>query len=102
MVLPHGANGWQLCMAAYGITFGARLLCPALFGAGEAFHLISAFGMRSELIGLVILVHAAASALSVFVLSGASYSCPALSSIGAMLWTAIGISHAALEIGAGT
>lgn len=106
MRVPYGANGWQLCMGCYGVAFALRLMWPALTGASESVRLfgagpIGATGVDTRLAGAVILAHALAAIASLFVFAGRSYWCPMICSLGALIWTLVGISQTALALGHG-
>jgi hypothetical protein len=92
--LPYGANGWQLCMAAYGTVYALRHLWPHALGHGLVQMLMSP--AVDTLIGALVLTHSAISAIAVL-FGRQDYWQAMLASLGAVLWTSLGITSVTLE-----
>jgi hypothetical protein len=98
--LPYGANGWQLCMGLYGIAFGAQLIWPDICGGRVIYGILADFGF-GHYIGWLVLLHGVAAVLSLFLLAGRSYWCPMLCSLGALIWTLVGLSQTTMSLARG-
>jgi hypothetical protein len=91
MSIQYSTYSWQLCMAGYGVSFGARLLWPELTGFGESHATALQLGVMPAVIGLLVLAYSVLSALAVFLTDAFDYMRAMLASLGAVLWTTIGL-----------
>jgi hypothetical protein len=78
-------------MVGYGLSFGARLLWPELTGPGESHAAALELGVTPAVIGLLVLAYSVMSALAVFLADAFEYIRAVLVSLGAVLWTTIGL-----------
>jgi hypothetical protein len=85
------ANGWQLCMAVYGLTFGARLLWPNLTGLAEVQTTALELGAIPTILGILVLVHSILSGAALILADAREIMRAMLVSLGAMLWTTVGL-----------
>ena len=99
MHLPSNVNGWQACMAVYGISLAARLIWPGLTGIGESHAVFDQIEGGARVIGLLVLgsslLFAAASLMPANPLETLS------TSFGAFLWTTIGLVSTIGEVRSG-